>query len=134
MPKAYVDNLRDLGVEKEHCRVWEKLLSLRHEEYAKDRHGVRSAAMQLEAEKKPLDLDDLSRIQLFVPVQAAAIGCHDHICRGKTDGRDELFKATLKALARFYADIRIQDGKITFGMRVRRLWRRMSGRGWELSK
>ena len=129
VPKAYVDNLRNLGVKKEHCRVWEKLLTLRYEEYAKDRHGVRSAAMQLEGAKKPLDLEDLSRIQLFVPVQAAAIGCHDHVCRGKTDGRDELFKTTLKALARFYGDIRIrfEGGKITIWMRARRLWRRLFG-------
>jgi len=136
VPKAYIDNLRTLGVENEHLRVWEKLISLRYEEYAKDRHEVRSAAMHLESRKKNLDLDDLSIIQLLVPVQAAAIGCHRHVCRGNTDGRDELFKLTLKALSRFYADIRIrlEGGEITFFMRVRRLLRRIirpwrTGRG-----
>jgi len=136
VPKAYIDNLRTLGVENEHLRVWEKLISLRYEEYAKDRHEVRSAAMHLESREKNLDLDDLSIIQLLVPVQAAAIGCHRHVCRGNTDDRDELFKLTLKALSSFYADVRIrlEGGNITFLMRIRRLLRRMlrpwrTGRG-----
>ena len=131
IPKAYVDDLRTLGVESEHLRVWEKLISLRYEEYAKDRHDVRSAAMHLESREKPLDLDDLSRIQLLVPVQATAIGCHHHVCRGNTDGRDELFKLTLRSLSRFYADIRIrlEGGKITFMMRARRLLRRLISSG-----
>jgi hypothetical protein len=83
--------------------------------------------MHLESREKALDLDDLSRIQLLVPVQAAAIGCHHHVCRGDTDGRDELFKLTLRSLSRFYADIRIrlEGGKITFLMRARRALRRM---------
>lgn len=127
IPKAFVDDLRTLGVESEHLRVWEKLISLRYEEYAEDRHEVRSAAIHLESREKPLDLDDLSRIQLLVPVQAAAIGCHHHVCRGDIDGRDELFKLTLKALARFYADIRVrlEGRKITLLTRVRRLLRRI---------
>jgi len=127
IPKAHLDNLRTLGVESEHLRVWEKLLSLRYEEYAKDRHEVRSAAMHVESREKTLELDDLSRIQLLVPVQAVAIGCHHHICRGDTDGRDELFKLTLGSLARFYADVRIrlEGGKITFLTRARRLLRRL---------
>jgi len=126
VPKAYVDNLETLGVEDEHLRVWEELISLRYEEYAKDRLGVRSAAMHLEAQEKPLELADLSRIQLLLPVQAVAIGCHHHVCRGEKDGRDELFKLVLKALARFYTDVRIhfEGGKITFGMKARRFLRR----------
>lgn len=125
--KAYIEELRVLGVESKHLRDWEKLISMRYKEYAKDRHGVRAAAMQLESMEKNLDLDDLSKIQLLVPVQTAAIGCHDHICRGKTDGHDELFKLTLKALSRFYVDVRIrlEGGKITFLLRARRLLRRM---------
>jgi hypothetical protein len=127
IPKAYVDNLETLGIEDEHLRVWEQLISLRYEEYAKDRLGVRSAAMHLEAQEKPLELDDLSRIQLLLPVQAVAIGCHHHVCRGETDGRDELFKLVLKALARFYTDVRInfEGGKLTFGMKARRFLRRV---------
>jgi hypothetical protein len=136
IPKAHIDSLRTLGVENEHLRVWEKLISLRHDEYAKDRHEVRSAAMQIESTEKPLDFDDLSKIQLFVPVQAVAIGCHHHVCRGDTTGRDELFKSTLRALARFYVDIRVrlEGGKITFLTRVRLALKRMIRHRWPQGK
>ncbi len=131
IPKAHVDLLRGLGVEAKHRRDWEKLIAMRYEEYARDRHDVRAAAMQLESSNKVLDLDDLSKIQMLVPVQAVAIGCHHHICRGKTEGRDELFKLTLRSLSRFYAEIRIpfEGGRITPFTRarvaVKRLLRRM---------
>ena len=115
IPTAHVDYLRTLGMETEHLRDWGKLIDLRYEEYAKDRHEVRAAAMELESSEKALDLDDLSKIQMLVPVQTVAIGCHDHVCRGQTKGRDDLFKLTLGSLSRFYVDIRIQleGGKVT---------------------
>jgi hypothetical protein len=115
IPKGYVEQLRTLGVEDEHLKVWDKLISLRYEEYARDRHEVRAAAMELESAEKPLDLEGLSRIQLLVPVQAAAIGCHHHICRGETQGRDELFKIVLESLSQFYVQFRVrfEGGKIT---------------------
>jgi hypothetical protein len=127
IPKAHLDSLRALGVESEHLLDWEKLIALRYDEYAKDRHEVRSAAMQIEATGKPLDFVDLSKIQLLVPVQAVAIGCHHHVCRGKTNGRDELFKLTLRSLSRFCIDIRIrlEGGKITFLTRACLALRRM---------
>jgi hypothetical protein len=115
VPKAHLDHLRTLGVEDEHLRDWEKLIALRYDEYARDRHEVRSAAMEIESSEKALDLDDLSKIQMLVPVQTVAIGCHHHICRGETKGLDDLFRLTLRLLSRFYVDIRIQleGGKIT---------------------
>jgi hypothetical protein len=115
IPKAHVDHLRSLGVEAKHLRDWEKLIAMRYEEYARDRHDVRAAAMQIESSDKALDFNDLSKIQMLVPVQAVAIGCHHHICRGETEGRDELFKLTLRSLSRFYAEIRIlfEGGRIT---------------------
>ncbi len=115
VPKAYVDHLRSLGVKARHLRDWKKLIAMRYEEYARDRHDVRAAAMHIESSQKGLDLDDLSKIQMLVPVQAVAIGCHHHICRGKTDGRDELFKLTLRSLSRFYVDVRVrlEGGRIT---------------------
>lgn len=121
IPKAHLDYLRKLGLEAEHLQGWEKLIGLRYDEYAKDRHEVRSAAMQIESSEKALDLDDLSKIQMLVPVQTVAIGCHDHVCRGETKGRDELFKLTLRSLSRFYVDIRIrlEGGKVTPLMRAR---------------
>jgi hypothetical protein len=115
IPKAYLEYLGTLGIGTEHLLNWEKLISLRYDEYARDRHEVRAAAMEVESSEKVLDLDDLSKIQMLVPVQAVAIGCHHHICRGETTGRDELFKLTLRSLSRFYVDIRVrlEGGKIT---------------------
>jgi len=130
IPKAYVDYLRTLGVAAENLRDWEKLIGLRYDEYAKDKHEVRAAAMQIESAEKALDLDDLEKIQMLVPVQAVAIGCHHHVCRGETKGRDELFKRTLKSLSRFYVDIRIrvEGGKVTPLMRARVAWKRVMNR------
>jgi hypothetical protein len=115
IPKAYVEGLRKLGIETEHLRGWEKLISMRYEEYARDRHDVRAAAMEIESSEKSLNLDSLSKIQMLVPVQAVAIGCHHHICRGETKGEDELFKCTLRSLSRFYVELRVrfEGGKIT---------------------
>ena len=94
---------------------------MRYEEYARDKHEVRGAAMQIESAKKSLDLDGLSRIQLLVPVQAVSIGCHHHICRGNTAGRDDLFKQILKSLSTLYVELRIrlEGGKITALTRAR---------------
>ncbi len=115
IPKAYLDQLKSLGVEAQHLETWKKLIDLRYEEYTKDRHEVRAAAMTLQSSEKPLDLEDLSKIQMLVPVQTVAIGCHHHVCRGITQGRDDLFKLILRSLSRFYVEMRIrmEGGKIT---------------------
>jgi hypothetical protein len=125
--EAYVENLKTLGVEADHLRDWEKLIAMRYEEYARDKHEVRAAAIQIESGEKSLDLDGLSKIQLLVPVQAVSIGCHHHICRGNTDGRDELFKQILKPLSTFYVELRIrlEGGKITPLTRARVAVKRM---------
>ncbi len=130
IPKAHLDYLRTLGVETEHLRDWEKLIALRYDEYAKDRHEVRSAAMQIQSSEKALDLDDLSKIQMLVPVQAVAIGCHHHVCRGDTKGRDDLFKLILAPLSRFYVEIRgrLEGGKATPLLRARLALKRIIGR------
>ena len=136
IPEAHIAYLKTSGLEAEHLQVWEKLISLRYEEYAKDKHEVRSADMKIEARGKTLDLDDLSRIQLLVPVQVVAIGCHRHICRGETDGRNELFKLTLRALSKFYVDIRVrlEGGKITFLTRARVAVKRFTSLWWTKKK
>jgi len=132
--KAHIDSLRNLGIEAPHLRDWEKLITMRYEEYARDRHGVRAAAMQLESVEKELDMTGLAKIQLCVPVQAVAIGCHDHICRGKTEGKDDLFRLLVRSLGRFYIELRVplEGGKITWFTRVRvavkRLFRRLRRR------
>jgi len=130
VPKAYVNHLRTLGIKANHLRDWEKLMAMRYEEYARDRHEVRAAAMQLQSAEKSLDLDDLSKIQLLVPVQAVAIGCHHHICRGDTAGRDDLFKLTLGSLSKFYVELRVrlEGGKITPLTRARVALKRVLNR------
>jgi hypothetical protein len=131
IPKAHIDFLKASGVEKKYLRDWKKLIDLRYEEYARDRHDVRAAAMQIEASEKRLDLNDLSKIQMLVPVQAVAIGCHHHVCRGDTEGKDDLYKMTLSSLSRFYVLIRVrfEGGKLTPMMRVRAALRRILGKG-----
>jgi hypothetical protein len=115
IPQAYVQSLRDLGVEARHLQDCEKLIVMRYEEYARDRHDVRAAAMQVESKERSLNMDTLSKIQTLLPVQTAAIGCHHHICRGKTAGKDNLFKLILESLSRFYFEfrIKIEGAKIT---------------------
>ena len=124
---AHVASLEKLGVPPTQCDDWEKLIELRYEEYARDRHQARAAAMELESADKELTLDDLSRLQLFVPVHAVAIGSHHHICRGETEGRDELFKAVLHPLARFYVDLRLRFEGVNPGplLRLRVALRRL---------
>jgi hypothetical protein len=107
---------------------------MRHEEYARDRHDIRAAAMHTESLEKGLSLDGLSKIQMLVPVQAAAIGCHHHVCRGNTEGRDDLFKQMLRSLSRLYVELRIrlEGGRITpltqARVAAKRMLRRMRGR------
>ena len=115
IPQAYVQNLRDLGIEARYLRDWEKLIDMRYEEYARDKHDVRAAAMEVESKERSLNMNTLSKIQMLVPVEVAAIGCHHHICRGKTTGKDELFKLTLHSLFKFYFEfrIKIEGGKNT---------------------
>ena len=131
IPKAHLDYLKESGVKsKKHLKEWKKLIDMRYKEYARDKHDVRAAAMQIESSEKGLDLDDLSKIQMLVPVQAVAIGCHHHICRGKTDGQDDLFKLTLRALSKFYVQLRVhlEGGRITPLTRARVALKRIIGR------
>jgi hypothetical protein len=125
--EAHVEHLKTLGVQSDHLSDWAKLISMRYEEYARDKHEVRGAAMRIESAKKSLDLDGLSRIQLLLPVQTVAIGCHHHVCRGHTDGQDELFNRILKSLTKFYVELRmrLEGGKITAFTRARVALKRM---------
>lgn len=127
VPTAFLDYLETLGIETNALQDWEKLIAMRYEEYARDRHGVRAAAMQIESAERGLDLDGLSRIQMLVPLQAVALGCHDHICRGDMEGRDDLFKLTLDSLSKFYVEIRVrvEGGTITPLTRMRAVVKEM---------
>ncbi len=127
IPEAHLDYLRSLSVESKYIQQWKKLIDMRYEEYSRDRHDVRAAAMEIESSEKRLDLDDLSKIQMLVPVQTVAIGCHHHICRGNTEGRDDLFKLTLRSLSRLYVQIRVrlEGGRITPLTRIRVILKRV---------
>lgn len=124
---GYVEILKENGVERKYLKDWEKLVRMRYDEYAKDRLEVRSAAMEVEAGEDGLDQKKLEGIQILLPVHTVAIGCHHHICRGKTEGKDELFKLILKWLGNFYVEIRIrmEGGKITWWKKFKAKLRRM---------
>ncbi|MBI3005756.1 MAG: hypothetical protein HYY49_10135 [Ignavibacteriales bacterium] len=130
IPKAHIELLRSSGVEHKYLRIWEKLIQMRYEEYSRDKHDVRKASMEIESSEKGLDLEGLSKIQMLVPIYAVAIGCHHHICRGKTHGRDELFKQVLKALSGFYVNLRVhlEGGRITPLTRARMALKRLRRR------
>ena len=61
-----------------------------------------------------MDIEKLSEIQMLTPINAVAIGTHQHILRGKTKGKDELFKLLVRWLGKVYVGIRIpiEGGKI----------------------
>ncbi len=134
IPKAHRETLKGYGIEKEHLDLWDKLISMRYDEYSKDKQEARYAAMQVEVAHKEdgaLDRNDMEGITLIVPVQTVAIGAHHHICRGKTEGKDTLFLCLLRHLQRFYLEMRIplEGGRITPMMRLRmalrHTWRRI---------
>lgn len=105
--EGYVLNLKEMGIEKKFLDMWKTLIKMRYDEYSKDKFDIRKAAMDLESKTGELTVDKLNDIQLLLPVNTIAIGAHHHIVRGKTKGRDELFKYLLKWLGRFYVDFRV---------------------------
>lgn len=115
IPKAHLEALKDLGIEKRYLADWEKLIDMRYQEYSQDKLKAREAAMEIESRENNLTPKTLEDIQLVLPVQTVAIGCHYHLCRQKVKGKDELFKHTLKWLSKFYLEIRVpmEGGKIT---------------------
>lgn len=122
IPKAHVENLKGLGIEEKFLSDWRKLIQMRRDEYEEDKIEGKSAAMQVEEEYSgPLTLKSLADVQLMLPVNVIAIGCHHHICRSKTEGKDELFKMIVKWLGRYYLEVRIpaEGIKITPFSRIR---------------
>ena len=115
IPKAHLAQLKELGIENKHVKLWKKLIEMRYDEYAQDRLKARSAAMEYDSRKKDLTSKDLDGIHLFLPAFTVAVGCHHHICRGKTEGHDLAFKYLMKKLSRFYVTVRaaIEGGHLT---------------------
>lgn len=120
IPKAYVKILKEMGVEEKYLKDWKKLIWMRFEEYRNDRLKTREAAMILETQGKDLSMEELNKIHLLLPMQTVAIGCHHHICRSQTGGKDDLFKLILKWLGNHYVELRIrlEGGNITSLQRV----------------
>lgn len=127
IPQAHLRALRALGVEQEHLDTWDKLIRMRYEEYQQSRVRIRAAAMELEALERELDAQGLDRIALMLPVEVIAIGCHQHVCRSQTEGRDELFKVQLRAFGEFYVHIRLLTlgRRVTWWMRGQVAWKRL---------
>ena len=115
IPKAHLAQLKELGIENKHIKLWKKLIEMRYDEYAQDRLKARSAAMEYDSRKKDLTSKDLDDIHLFLPAFTVAVGCHHHICRGKTEGKDLAFKYLMKKLSRFYTMTRaaMEGGHLT---------------------
>lgn len=125
----YIQQLIGLGIKKKYIKDWEKLIKMRYGEYSSGKSQAREAAMEIESKEEGLTAEKMFGITLMLPVNTVAIGCHNHICRGKTDGRDELFKIILKWLGRFYLEVRVplEGGKIDWKSKARVFIRRKLG-------
>src|SRR5947207_12961362 len=62
IPEAYVEHLRTLGLDSNHIGDWENLISMRCEQYERDKHAEREAATKLETAQTRLDCYRLSSI------------------------------------------------------------------------
>jgi hypothetical protein len=133
IPTAHLRQLSEHGIEPKYLKDWKKLIRMRFEEYGEDRLKARSAAMEVEARELNRDLTaaDMDKIHLGLPLNTVAIGAFVHICRGKTNGRDDLLKLMVRMLGQFYVEFRVtlEGYRITPFMRAnmgfRRLWRKL---------
>lgn len=121
IPWAHLDCLRQLGIEKRYLADWKKLIQMRYEEYSDGKLSAREAMMIDESRKGKLTPAGMDHIQLFLPPFTVAVGCHTHICRGKTKGKNRLYKYMIKHLTRFYTQIRIliEGGELTPALKFR---------------
>lgn len=121
IPKVHVAYLKEIGVEKKFLKLWDKLLAMRFEEYARDKLDARQAMMDDKAKEEMLEMSGLREINLLVIPFTVAVGCHQHICRGKGMKNQELFKYLMKELSRFYLQFRlIAEGiRLTPGKKLR---------------
>jgi len=121
IPKAHTETLKSMGIDKKYFADWEKLIKMRYEEYSEEKLDARKAMMEFESQGKALQTSDLDGVNLVLPVFTVSVGCHGHICRGNTKGKDELFKYLNKQLSRFYVEFRVlvEGGKINSVTRVK---------------
>ena len=105
MNRAHREYLRSIGIEKEHLDLWKKLLKMRYEEYTTSKNNARMAMIEYERKESPDGKINLDGINFTLPPFNISVGAHKHIVRGKTKGRDILFKLIMKYLSRFYSQI-----------------------------
>lgn len=133
IPDVHIRQLADLGLPKIHCDEWRTLMDMRYAEYTADRHQVRAATMALEAQDGGLEKKSLDRLQIILPAQTVALGCHRHVCRGELEGTENLLRLIANALGRFLMETRIhlEGGRVSLTgrakMAVRRAVRKILG-------
>ena len=126
---AHDDYMKELEIERKYRKLWKKLIKMRYDEYSENKLTAREAMMEFEGKEKDLEVSDMEGINLTLPPFVVAVGAFKHIVRGKTKGKDLLFKLIMKRLSRFYVQIRIttEGGKIKgtlkARMKLRHFWR-----------
>lgn len=103
--KTHMDFMKGLGIEKHYRKLWEKLVNMRYQEYQQDKNDARMAMIEFDSRDKDVLASDIEEINTTLPPFTIAVLCHKHILRGKTKGKDLLFKLIYKNLGRFYTEI-----------------------------
>lgn len=125
---AHSEFMKELGIEKQYRDIWVKLISLRFDEFERDKNNARMAMIEFESKEKDITSMDIPEINLLIPPFEIAVMCHKHVLRGKTKGQDNLFKLIHKSMSRFYMEINfaIPDKKVSpltkNKIRLRHLW------------
>lgn len=99
--EAYVQTLKDFGVQREFTRIWKKLIDLREKEYLKDLTLANQEAIKGADFKKYPELRSI-----WARIETLVIGSLHHIRRGKTSPKDPLWKMLRKWLIDLEKDLR----------------------------
>ena len=108
--ESHTDFMKKIGVEKQYRKLWEKLINMRYQEYHQNKNDARVAMIEFDSQEKDVLASDIEEINTTLPPFAISVLCHKHILRGKTKGKDLLFKLIFKNLGRFYTDILMTIG------------------------
>jgi len=121
--KEHTNFMKEIGVEKQYRKLWEKLINIRYQEYHQSKNNARVAMIEFDSQEKDVLASDIEDINTTLPPFAISVLCHKHILRGKTRGKDLLFKLIFKNLGRFYTDILVTIGgekiKTTTKMKIK---------------
>lgn len=119
--EAHLRELRELGLDRKNLRLWRKLVQMRYDEYTKSSFEIRTGALELESQERPLTSEKVMEVQALLPIHAVAIGTFSHISRGKGKPEDPLFRAIVRFCEQVYLDLRFT---LLEGYR-RPLWRKV---------